>query len=212
MRYNSKIIGARVRAERRDLNWSQDKLLDQLKQLGVPLSRATLSHLENGDEVKLDLDLVLALCELFRCDIGYLLGHYDQKFRERADVCDATGLSEGAVCALRQEKNRTVSKTLMAGPQPIEILSKLIECWDFWNCLWSLSWYSTPLCRTSMDFLELGSARPVHPAELPLEAAASPSIVGNMDDVLTAAATFRFRNAVQQAMGWAHKEPKSTGG
>ena len=66
--------------------------------MDVPISRNTISGIENGVEGKFSLDLLLACCKLFNCDIGYLLGEYgDCKTRDEQFILDETGLSAQSV-------------------------------------------------------------------------------------------------------------------
>lgn len=52
----------------------------------------TVSKWENGNSVP-SLDNLFKLCDLFGCDLGYLLGEYECKTRAAADIQEMTGLS-----------------------------------------------------------------------------------------------------------------------
>ena len=45
----------------------------------------------------------MRLAEIYGCDIGYLLGEYDCKYRKNADINAETGLNEAAIERLRRE-------------------------------------------------------------------------------------------------------------
>lgn len=92
MEYNFKKIGARIRAERKKLGLSQQELCDKIN-----LSqRATLGRFESGTS-ETPLWVLVELCRVFDCELGYLLCEYDQRNRVNTDLCEATRLSEKAV-------------------------------------------------------------------------------------------------------------------
>lgn len=105
--YNWKNIGQRIALERKKKEnssgkpWTQDDLIEELGKEGCKLSRNTLSALEAGKKVRISLDLILCLCDIFQCDIGYLLCEYDDcKTRDNQFIHDQTGLSEEAIKSL----------------------------------------------------------------------------------------------------------------
>ncbi len=91
-KYDIQSIGNRIANERK-LNGfkSQDALCDELH-----ISRNTLSKLENG-QGSIDLQTLIKLCELFDCDVGYLLCEYNCKRHDTADIHEVTALSEKAI-------------------------------------------------------------------------------------------------------------------
>lgn len=102
--YNWKNIGQRIAKERKKRKncsgkpWTQDDLIEALGKEGCKLSRNTLSALESGKKVQISLDLILCLCGIFQCDIGYLLCEYDDcKTRDNQFIHDKTGLSEKSI-------------------------------------------------------------------------------------------------------------------
>ena len=77
LRYNSITVGERIRQARKELGWSQDKLIEQLQNRQAGIGRTTLSAIESGKKDALDhvsLSALCAMCDLFDCDMGYLLG------------------------------------------------------------------------------------------------------------------------------------------
>lgn len=105
--YNWKNIGQRIALERKKKEnssgkpWTQDDLIEELGKEGCKLSRNTLSALEAGKKVRISLDLILCLCDIFQCDVGYLLCEYDDcKTRDNQFIHDQTGLSEKTIASL----------------------------------------------------------------------------------------------------------------
>lgn len=98
MEYNFKVIGQRIKELRNANKWSQDNLIERLH-----ISRNTLSAVENGRQDKFTLDILLSCCDVFGCDMGYLLGEYEEcKKLDAQFVYNETGLSEKAVANLKQ--------------------------------------------------------------------------------------------------------------
>ena len=124
MEYNYYEIGARIRSERIRCGYSnQDTLIEDLKDIGVSVGRNTISALENGEMGKnVPLKLLLGLCDLFDCEIGYLLcekGYEHSHTRETADIGSVTGLTEPAIKQLLEyrigglaEKSNPIGDTL----------------------------------------------------------------------------------------------------
>lgn len=150
MEYNDKsfaIAAENIRGERKKLSFSQDKLLEELSLRNVGLGRNRLSKIENGVRDGFGLEPLLAMCSVFDCDIGYLMGDYSEKTKDAHDICNMTGLTEDALLVLMDAKKRadeesergwsdtiysqrlqTVSFLLTAGTGVIDIL---------YDCIWS---------------------------------------------------------------------------
>ena len=88
----SQKIGMRLRTERKNLKLTQEELASQLN----ISSRQRVARWENGTELPVLSDL-LRMCDLFGCEIGYLLCDYDCKTRTATDIQKETGLSEAAI-------------------------------------------------------------------------------------------------------------------
>ena len=97
-------IGVRIRQERRKLpgRVSQEALGERLAQV-IPtrdnIKQTTVASWESGRTLP-PLDALIAMSEVFGCDIGYLLGDYERRFRDVQDICERTGLSERTVDSL----------------------------------------------------------------------------------------------------------------
>ncbi len=98
MKYNFKKIGEIIVKERKAAGYkSQDDLIQQLKEYGYSISRNTLSKIEQGNTNHYDCELLFLLCEIFDCEMGYLLGEYECKTGRNTDIVNETGLNEDAV-------------------------------------------------------------------------------------------------------------------
>ena len=181
---------------------TQDDLLDYLKRQGAPLSRGTLSKIENGSILGFDLNLLIALCNLFDCDMGYLLCEYDERHRVTAEVCEKTGLSESAVVRLSQEIQRenNFSRVLWDGLLPLEVISDLLCDEEFWRVLYNLSYSTTSSVRGFIQDADTYNAylqTPLSVSGVDMRPFADP-----MDDMHIASATIHFGNAVRRVLGW----------
>ena len=121
MEYNFPAIGQRIKGLRKERGWSQDQLIDVLQDK-VPIGRNTLSSIENGNAKHFELSLLTALCEVFDCEMGYILCEYDNcKTRDLQFVHDMTGLSEGSIELLK------VYKSVPNMSQIVDLLDDLIR-------------------------------------------------------------------------------------
>ena len=85
-------IGERIRIERRSLNLTQDEFKERIN----ISARQTIARWENGKALP-TLEDFLIMCELFSCDMGYLLCEHNEKTRAATDIRKETGLSEKAI-------------------------------------------------------------------------------------------------------------------
>lgn len=124
MTYNYEEIGNRLKELRKEKGLSQERLLEELENKGVHISRGSLSDIENGNEKGfLHLDLLSALADLYDCEIGYLLCEYDCKTGRNTDIKAVTGLSEKSIEALQ----RLNQYGYLAGHNEIETLNKILS-------------------------------------------------------------------------------------
>ena len=103
-------IGERIRTYRKRKNLSQEKLLANLAEKKLPhFGRNTLSALENGNEEKINavtLPQWDALCSVFGCSIGSLLGEYECETYDNQFIKDKTRLSETSIKNLCRSRGR----------------------------------------------------------------------------------------------------------
>lgn len=108
MQYDWKKIGERLKSEREALKLSMDELASE-----IHTTRQTISKWEKGTSVEITLNMLLELCRVFDCELGYLLCEYDCKTRAATDISQQTGLSEEAVknlCSLNDTAKEKTSK------------------------------------------------------------------------------------------------------
>lgn len=97
MLYSWHIIGERIRENRKEKGLSQEQLAEYLEQITTnPTKRQTVAGWENGKPIK-KIEQLTALCEIFECDIAYLLCECDSKRIVSQQVAPALGLSEKAL-------------------------------------------------------------------------------------------------------------------
>lgn len=89
-----KIVAERIKEEREHNKWSKVDLLAKIYM--AESSHKTITAWENGTRMP-DLASLARMAEVFHCDIGYLLGDYDERTRVSADIVKETGLSAKAV-------------------------------------------------------------------------------------------------------------------
>lgn len=99
---------------------TQTELLNYLSENGCPIGRNSYSALENGRiPSELSLNQIVALCDIFDCDLNYLLRDSDYTSQKTKSICEYTGLSEKTAKQLHRTKDSTF---------PIsEILSNFID-------------------------------------------------------------------------------------
>ena len=110
MKYNNNKIADILIEERKKKGWSQEKLIEKLAEKKVYVGRNTISAIESSakhDIGKLSLELLIALAELYDCEIGYLLGEYPLKTGRDTDIQEETGLSAEAINTIKGIKQES---------------------------------------------------------------------------------------------------------
>ena len=132
-------IGKRIKTERRKKKLSQEKLAEAISSIMAEsdpdyykgTEQNTVSNWEKGVSPP-PLPKLIALSEIFDCDIGYLLCDYDEPKRDLADVVEQTGLSGKAATRLKTMAGR-VNKEKQAGwlntmeEQELKALNTILE-------------------------------------------------------------------------------------
>lgn len=92
MEYNPKTLAERLKQARKEAGYS----LEKVAELCSVQQYQTVSKWENGRAMP-SLEKLLVLCNIYRCELGYLLGEYDCKTRTTTDIQRKTGLSERTI-------------------------------------------------------------------------------------------------------------------
>ena len=131
-------IGKRIKNERNQKKLSQQELADAISAMlnSDPdckgIGQNTVSNWEKGITLP-PLSKLIALSNIFDCDIGYLLCDYDEPTRNLADVVEQTGLSGEAVKSLVMRKRQKDTAGL-------DILSSLLSDRKFWEAIANLNY------------------------------------------------------------------------
>ena len=97
--YDWKKIGERIKSERKKIGMSQSSFA---KYCGLhETSRGTVGKWESGEQIP-DLQAMLKMCELFKCELGYVLREkgYENKTREKTDIASILKLNVFAIDTL----------------------------------------------------------------------------------------------------------------
>ena len=106
MNYDKTEIGKRIRKMRKAAGFkSQSSFGAALKTDeagdGKAIDRKTIARWEYGERLP-DLDIMLQMCEMFNCDLDYLLGTLEVRTHDTKFIKDETGLTEEAIEELRE--------------------------------------------------------------------------------------------------------------
>ena len=84
-------IGQRIRDERKKAGLTGTQLAVKMS-----VEQSTISAWENGKTIP-PVEKLFALAQVFRCDVGYLLGDYSEPIHDAQTICDSIGLSYDTV-------------------------------------------------------------------------------------------------------------------
>lgn len=125
MKYNAEFIGNTIRIERDKRNWSQKKLGDKLGITGKQVSKY-----EHGDPIP-PIDVLLKLCEIFECELGYLLGEqsYSEGTKLQTAIHETLNLSLPATETIKKitGTNRSAISFGYQSPKFIRIINNLLS-------------------------------------------------------------------------------------
>ena len=109
--YDFEKIAQRIKVVRIDKNITQACVAKKCN-----VSRSTVIKWEKGESFP-ELNSMLKLCNLYDCELGYLLceSGYENGKRETTDICKATGLSQEAVETLVEHEKTVHEQPLLAG-------------------------------------------------------------------------------------------------
>lgn len=102
MLYQKELIAARLASERKRNGYTQEELAET-----NIASKPTIVNWEKSDGKNRipTLEQLLELCELYDCEVGYILGEYDTRTRAATDIFAETGLTEETVTKLQKSKD-----------------------------------------------------------------------------------------------------------
>ena len=102
MTYDTSMIGHRIKEARSSLGITKTRLAEMcdIQQY------QTVTAWETGNSVP-SLSKLFELCSILKCDIGYLLGEYEERTRVKAELCNESGLTEAAAHKLLELNNGT---------------------------------------------------------------------------------------------------------
>lgn len=104
-------------------------------------SRQTISKWESGKKLP-SLEDFIKMCELFECEIGYLLCEYDCKTKDATNIHNAIGLSEKAISILHHICESSYQDTIVS-------FSKFIEHEKFFSLLLAMHTHVFELSKKS---------------------------------------------------------------
>lgn len=105
MEYNRDTINARIEEARKDYLKETGKRIthEYIAEYLGGIARPTVSNWLNKDKNDLiPFWALLKLCDLFNCDLGYLLGDHPTKRHQNETPCAVTGLSENTINLLQE--------------------------------------------------------------------------------------------------------------
>lgn len=137
-KYIFEAIGKRIKEERDRRNISQDGFIEMLGARNIPIGRNRLSNIENGKCVeKMELEKLVAICDIFQWDIGYLLGEYKEQTQDKHFICHQTGLSEKAIDFLlphsKDWQTGVLSLLLEEYPDFLQVLANIYEYYNYYS-------------------------------------------------------------------------------
>lgn len=99
--YNPILVGERIRKARKKAGLTQAQFASALNMSEESLK--TIGRWEKGEQTP-KLDVLMKMCEIFKCEAGYLLGEFPLPTRGKADIQEATGLSQKAIDKILEMK------------------------------------------------------------------------------------------------------------
>ncbi len=142
MKYSTSLIGEIIKKERKKRNWTQEKVADKIN-----ISINQISKYEKGELVP-PFPTLFKLCEIFNCDLGYLLGEedYSQGNKLYNEIYNLIGLNAESIEVLKHITG-TGKRSPEYGTNPEKykrILNALISSLyftDFIKCIETLDYH-----------------------------------------------------------------------
>lgn len=150
MKYDLIKIGKRLRDLRKKYEGNQEKGYSEKPSqevFGTMLGgwdRRKIAEWEKGKELP-PLDTMLQMCELFDCELGYLLCEHDTKTRTAADIQNETGLNEAAIDILRSSKHSNLDADTYQGETLHLINHFILNCKPIVESITELNYHTLRL-------------------------------------------------------------------
>lgn len=133
-------IGERIRQCRKAAKLTQDQLAAKITILlsaedqGDGVNQSAVSAWETGNQLP-PIKRLIALSEIFKCDIAYLLCDYDEKNKNVSDISNITGLAEDSIYFLiaLNEAKTLESENCKKALKSLLSESRYDECFKFWE-------------------------------------------------------------------------------
>lgn len=105
--YDLQLTGDLIQKERKTITSSREKFCSTaLQTWGIDISPESLKKWETGNVQEISINNLIKLCNIFDCELDYLLGQQEYKKKAVADICAETGLSKKALIYWHQRKKR----------------------------------------------------------------------------------------------------------
>lgn len=104
MKYDKKTIGKRIKYACKGEKTENEKLTQEALAEKLHYKRETVNSWANGRDLP-PLDVLLKMCDIFGCELGYLLGEHEEPTRSATDIVKETRLSGDAVLKLEQYRH-----------------------------------------------------------------------------------------------------------
>lgn len=114
----------KLRECRKERGYTQEKLCELLN-----VSRDKLSKWENGSRTP-DLNELCKICDIFECDLDYLVGRIEQKTNKLQNACEITGLSIESVKKLEAWNNILIHQDQTFSDLSLKEQHETIGCMD----------------------------------------------------------------------------------
>lgn len=166
MKYIPVEIGKRIKENRIKLGLTQSELGEKLsKKISEQKSVHAISEYESGKTVP-PLPTLFNLCEVFDCELGYLLGeeNYKEKTKLKSKFLEITGLSSEVydkLVKITEYKNK--KNGWCYDISVVEVLNKLFTIIDFGNMMGNIADYEANVKEFNKIMNEINEFEDKHP-------------------------------------------------
>lgn len=165
MKYDPVEIGKRIRENRIKLGLTQGQLGEKLsKKVNEQKSVHAISEYESGKTVP-PLPTLFNLCEVFDCELGYLLGeeNYTDKTILKSKFLEMTGLSSNAFDIMVRIKVTRKIYPEWHEDSIVDVLNRLFKMNDFGNMMGFIADYEDSVNEYNKIMNEINEFEEKHP-------------------------------------------------